>query len=414
MTRIAYRFLAQTTALLVLCALLNLLVGLKFLPSNTLLSGLSFPQFSQLSASLLDLAQVGGLLGGGIYALFSLNPPCDLRMLRLALWLWSLLVLLTLAAGVFNLLLSLGAFLALLKVLVIMLVIIEIRRSLPKWTPVSLIWTAGMVLSAACTLIALLPISDFLVSAMLHALVSGINDYIAQLLAAVALIYWLIGRFSTVTVFWAEMSLYTVAGLLALAGALVTLSTLEPLGLNLGGLRTFTALTVPLLTLIFASHTYLAFSHRNATDTLAAHWAALGVVLILLDIGMLGGLQALVQGWTAGTRFSDLQPTLAHEAVVAILLGVINQEVFEMRGQARRVTGLAPFWLVTFGMIGGGLALAGAGLVQVYLERVIGLDYLETQALIAPLYGLWIFGLTLITLGLALYGLIHWLRRPRF
>ncbi|MBI1259288.1 MAG: hypothetical protein GC204_17620 [Chloroflexi bacterium] len=414
MTRIAYRFLAQTIALLVLCALLNLLVGLKFLPSTPFLSGLSFPQLSQLSASLLDLALMGGLLGGGIYAIFSLNPSRDLRMLRFAQGLWSLLVLLTLAAGVYNRLNAIDIICAPLKAVVIALVIIEIRRSLPSWTPIAFVWTIGMGLSALCTLIALLPSSDVLVSATLHALVSGTNDYIARLLAAVALAYWLIGRFSTVTAFWAEMSLYTVAGLLALAGALVTLLTLEPLGLNLSGFSTIIALIVPLLTLIFASHTYLAFSHRNTTDTLAAHWTALGVLSILLGIGLAGGLLATVQGWTAGTRFSYLQPTLAHEAVAAILLGVINQAVFEMRGQARRVTGLAPFWLVAFGMLGGGFALAGAGLVQVYLERLIGIDYLETQTLIAPLYGLWIFGLALLALGLTLYGLIHWLRRPRF
>ena len=395
-------------------ALLNLLVSLKFLPSTTLVSALSFSQVSQFAASLLDLALVGGLLGGGIYAIFSLTPPRDLRILRFALGVWSLLILLTLAAGVYNRLNAIDIVYSPLKILMIVLVIIEIRRSLPSWTPIALVWTLGMGLSAGCTLVALIPMSDFLVSSTLHVLVSGINDGIARLLAAVALIYWLIGRFSTVAGFWAETSLYTVAGLLALAGALVTFSALEPLGLNLGGLRTFAALIVPLLTLIFASHTYLAFSNRNTTNTLAAHWAALGVVLILLGVGLVGGLQALAQGWTAGTRLSDLQVTLAHEAVIASLLGVINQAVFEMRGQSRRVTGLAPFWLVAFGMVGGGLALAGAGLVQVYLERVIGLDYLETQALIAPLYGLWIFGLALMTLGLMLYGLIYWLRRPRF
>jgi nitric oxide reductase subunit B len=413
MTRIAYRFLANTLVLLVLYALLNLLAVLKFLPSNGLHIWLSFPQISHFAASLLDLAIVGGLLGGGIYAILRPYPYLDLRILRFAFGLWLLLVNWTVVAGVLNGLNALSIIFTLIKVIVIALIIIDIRRNLPKRTPIALVWTIGMVLSAACTLISLLPTNDFFLAAVIHALTAGVNTYIAQVLAAVALVYWLIACFSTVTAFWAEMSLYTVAGLLALAGVLLTLSTLQPLGLNLGWLRSAIAIIVPLLTLIFASHTYLAFSNRNKTNTLAAHWTALGV-LLLLGVGILGSLQATVQVWTAGTLLSDLQPTLAQFAVIAILLGVINQVVFEIRGQPRRVTGVAPFWLIAFGMISGGLALAGAGLVQVYLERVIGVDFLETQALIAPLYGLWGLGLALMTLGLLLYGLIHWLRRPHF
>ncbi len=415
MTRIAYRFLALSILALLLYALMNLLAALQFLPSDGVKIRLFFPQISRFAVSLLDLAIVGGLLGGGLYALFTPYVSLDQRLPRLfsvAFWLWALLFCLTLIAGVFNLLISWMPLLALLKALVILLILSASRQYGMKWTPIGQIWFAGMTLVAACLSMNFLTLSDFNLTAIIHMLVSGVNTYIAQVLAAVALLYWLIGRFSTVPTSWAELSLYTVAGLLSIAGALITLSTLEPL-VNIGALRTLTALIAPLLTLIFASHTYLAFSNRNTTNTLAAHWAALGV-LLLLGSGIVGGLLATVQLWTAGTRLSDLQPLLASQAVVAILLGVINQAVFEMRGQARRVTGLAPFWLVAFGMIGGGLALAGAGLVQVYLERLIGISPSETQALSAPLYGLWVLGLALMMLGLALYGLIHWLRRPRF
>ncbi|MEO8392952.1 MAG: hypothetical protein ABI700_08160 [Chloroflexota bacterium] len=416
MTRITYRYLALSILALLLYALLNLLAGLQFLPSDGVKIRLFFPQISRFAASFLDLAIVGGLLGGGLYALFTPYACLDQRLPRLfsvAFWLWLLLFCLTVIAGIFNLLNSWELLLALLKAIAILLILSASRRYGMKWTPIGQIWFAGMLLVIACLSMNLLTLSDFNMTAIIHVLALGINTYIAQVLAAVALMYWLIGRFSTVPTSWAEMSLYTVAGLLSITGVLVTLSTLEPL-VNIGGIRTLIALIAPLLTLIFASHIYLAFSNRNTTNTLAAHWAALGVILLLLGIGLLGGLQATVRIWTAGTRLDDLQPLLASQAVVAILLGVINQAVFEMRGQPRRVTGLAPFWLVAFGMIGGGLMLAGAGLVQVYLERLIGLSYLETQALSAPLYGLWVLGLALMTLGLLLYGLIHWLRRPRF
>src|SRR4051812_15014471 len=117
MTRIVYRFFALTIISLILYALLNLLTALQFLPSASPLSGLSFPQISRFAASLLDLAIVGGLLGGGIYVIFmtdsSLSQPTP-RLFSFAFWLWVLLVLLTLIAGVFNLLVSWATLLALL------------------------------------------------------------------------------------------------------------------------------------------------------------------------------------------------------------------------------------------------------------------------------------------------------------
>jgi nitric oxide reductase subunit B len=173
-------------------------------------------------------------------------------------------------------------------------------------------------------------------------------------------------------------------------------------------------IVAPVFYLIFAAHSYRALSSRNPTVTLAAHWYTMGLLLLLLGPGLLGGLQAApgIRQWTAGTRLSDLQTTLTALAVVAIVLGVINQAAAEVRGQNRRVTGLAPFWLVSFGVIGGGAALAGAGIAQTYLERILGMGYLETQTLIVPLYALWVLGWLSVALGTGIYALAFWARRP--
>src|SRR4051812_42993127 len=149
MIRIVYRFLALTIILLVLYTLLNLLTALKFLPSNEALGWLSFPQISRFVASLLDLALVGGLLGGGIYAILPPEAPPNQPVFRLALCLWTLLSLLTIAAGILNLLPTLGVILPVIKLVIITLMTINIRRNLPKWTPIALVWTVGMSLGAA-------------------------------------------------------------------------------------------------------------------------------------------------------------------------------------------------------------------------------------------------------------------------
>jgi nitric oxide reductase subunit B len=119
-----------------------------------------------------------------------------------------------------------------------------------------------------------------------------------------------------------------------------------------------------------------------------------------------------IRDFTTGTRLSDLQTTLMQFAVVALLLGVFNQAAAELRGQNRRITGLMPFWLVAFGVVGGGAGLAAAGVAQVYLERLLSVGYLETQTLLIPLYTLWFIGLILLAFGVLIYALGFWARRP--
>lgn len=402
--RAASRMFACTLVLLVAYALISLVAALKFLPGDLTQTSLPYDQVGAFAAALLDLAALGGLLGGGIYAAGSDRQ----RTLDAAVRLWTLLVVFTIGAGVLNLLVSLAVIVAALKIGVIGLVIASLKPD--SRAPIPQVWAAGMVVSAAATAVGLIPSSDYFTASALHTIASGTVIYIGYVLAAVALAFWLMHRFSNVTPLWAGMSLYTVAGLLALAGALITLNAVIPESAVLG---TVTAIAAPLLFLLFASHSYRALSDRNPTNTLAAHWTAFGILLLLLGVGVLGGLQAPVRLWTAGTRLSDLQPMLALLAVVAISLGVINQSAAEMRGENRRVTGLAPFWLVAFGVIGGGLALAGAGLVQVYLERLLSIGYLDVQALLEPLHALWVGGLALVVLGVGWYAVVFWLRRPR-
>jgi nitric oxide reductase subunit B len=251
---------------------------------------------------------------------------------------------------------------------------------------------------------------------MLRALAIGVSLYIAYPVASVALAFWLMHRFSNITPRWAEMGVNTVAGLVALAGALLTLPMLYTLTDSdiVKLLGSVGVVVIPAAYLIFAAHSYRAFSDRNTNVTLSAQWLALSVLLFVIGAGILGGIGALpgIQEFTTGTQLSDLQMILIRWAVVAVLFGMFNQATAEMRGQNRRVTGLVPFWLVTFGLLGSSAALAAAGVVQVYLERLLSVGYLETQTLMIPLYTLWFIGLLLVGFGILAYALGFWARRP--
>ena len=418
--KLAYRFFAQTVVLLVLYAAVSLLGAAKFLsPDDPLAYTLPYSTLGGLANVLLNLTALTGLVGGGIYMAFADNTDDD-RLLEMAGWLWTALVVLALGAGLLGLLegrslLEVPPLLDLLEVLALAFIVFRIVRHTPR-TPVMTVWAMGMGISIVSTLIGLIPPGDYLADRVLRTLAVGLNLNVAYPLAAFALGYWLMRRFSHVLPAWADIGVYTVGGLVTLAGVLVTLPPLfrfgaEEISITLGNIA---LIAVPALYLIVAAHCYAALSNRNDNPGLSAHWFALSLLLFLLGIGLLGGLAAApgIGQWTVGTRLTDLQSTLTLLAAVAMSLGIVNQGSAELYGKNRRITGLTPFWLVAFGGVGGGLALAAAGVAQVYMERLLSIGYLDVQNMIAPLYALWTVGLLLFAAGAGVLALAFWARRP--
>ncbi len=78
---------------------------------------------------------------------------------------------------------------------------------------------------------------------------------------------------------------------------------------------------------------------------------------------------------------------------------------FAGRSDERRGTGLGfwAFWLMVGGMFGMTLAFATAGISQTYLERVMGLGYLETQQKIQVHFLMLVATGALFVVGVGLY-----------
>jgi len=418
-SKIARRFFLQTIVLFILYALAALLGAAKFLTPDDPLMGLPYQQIGGLANLLLYLTALTGLLGGGIYVA-SQHKVFNGTLLNYSGWAWTGLLVLSVLAGLLNILegrslLELPTFLDVVLIVLLILIAGNILLGAPR-IPVIHIWSIGIMLSAICAIISLLPASDYLQDRVLRALAVGLNINVAFPLATAALGFWLMHRFSNVTPGWADMSIYSVGGLVMLAGVLVSLTPLHVFPSpdwtrTAGNLAVF---VVPIAYLIFAAHSYKALADRNATYTLAGHWYTLSLLLLLLGIGLLGGVQSApgVSIYTLGTRLNDLQSTFAGLAVVSMALGVINQGAAELKGHNRRLTGLSPFWLVAFGIIGGGLALGAAGIVQTITERQLSVGYLDTQTLVIPLYQGWFLGLAAVLVGMVIYGITYWLRRP--
>ena len=61
------------------------------------------------------------------------------------------------------------------------------------------------------------------------------------------------------------------------------------------------------------------------------------------------------------------------------------------------------FWLTTIGMVGMTVAFGVAGVTQVYLERIMGEDFMKTQIEIEPHFFVLILCATVFSTGVVLY-----------
>ncbi len=414
--KIIFRFFQQTVLLLILYAVAALVAGVKFLaPEDGLLTVLPYNQAGALVNVLLNLTVLTGLVGGGLY--MAAQQRINVLTLRLASLVWTLLLILSVLAGVFGLLagrnlLELPLILNVILLVGIVLVLVTMLPALR--TPQVQLWALGLVLVLVGILIGLLPVSDYVQDRGLRAVAVGLQMNTAYPLMALALGYWLMHRFSDLTPAWLDHDIYIAAGLVLLSGVILTFGSLQSAPDWAASIGNLAFVLVPLFYLLVIARCYTALIRRNGTHTLAAHWFGFSLLLLFLAFGLVAAVQLApaIHPYVIGTRLTDLQSTLSLLAVVAMILGVVNQAAAEMRGQNWRVTGLTPFWLVSVGILGGSLALAMAGVVQVYLERLLSIGYLDAQALLVPLYVGWVLGLMTLLLGIVLYALGFWTHRP--
>ncbi len=100
--------------------------------------------------------------------------------------------------------------------------------------------------------------------------------------------------------------------------------------------------------------------------------------------GFLGFAHTLpqVNMWTHGTLVTAMHGHLAFWGAYAmIVLAMISYALPEMTGRALHKSWMAEwaFWITNIGMLAMTGAFAVMGIAQVYLERKVGMDFLEVQ-----------------------------------
>jgi hypothetical protein len=224
----------------------------------------------------------------------------------------------------------------------------------------------------------LLPIQSPLYDRILRVLMVNARYFVAYPLAALVLAYWL----------KPEIQIYQVAAALVLLGSMVSISPLTATGtIWATGL-----IIAPLIFLFSLFIVRMSFAKDN--------WGNLALLFFMLSLGILGAAFAFpaLGMYMLGSQLSALQYELAAWAVLAIVFSLICQ-LSQDNAQGFR------FWLTTGGLVTAFAALALAGVVQAFMERVLSIGYLDTQNTLLPLYIIWIIGILLWSLGIFLANL---------
>ncbi|HRO76367.1 MAG TPA: cbb3-type cytochrome c oxidase subunit I [Crocinitomicaceae bacterium] len=209
-----------------------------------------------------------------------------------------------------------------------------------------------------------------------------------------------------------EKWLYVIVGLTFLSGILGTGHHYYFIGVNkiwlvVGGI--FSALE-PLAFLamaLFALYMYRK-GEKNHPNKIALFWTIGASIVSFIGAGVLGFAHTLPQTnlYTHGTLVTASHGHLAFWGAYAmIVLAIISYALPNMTGRKRYTSknGHIAFWLANVGMLGMTAAFGVAGIVQVYMERIMKVDFMLTQKEIQVHFVVLILCATMFTTGIVMY-----------
>jgi nitric oxide reductase subunit B len=421
---VAYPYFAVALLLFGLQVAFGLLAAVKYLGPDPLINLLPFDRVKEIHTNLLLVWVLTGFMGAAYYVVpeESATELWSPRLAYIALGLWVLMGLTAVIGYVFgwtegNKLLEQPYPLKLVIVVVMLMflanLLLTIRRA-GRWTTTEAVLVSGLILTALLYLPALLTFNNYTVSIFyrwwtVHLWVEGVWEMVQG-----ALLAYLLIRLSGVDREVLEKWLYVIVGITFISGILGMAHHYYFVGvphywLPIGGF--FSALE-PLVFLGMAMYAYFAMRRSGLShpNTLAIHWTIGSAIFSALGAGLLGLAHTwpAVNKWTHGTLITAMHGHAAFfGAYVMIVLAMITYALPGLTGRdettLERPLGLWAFWLMVGGMFGMTLAFATAGIAQVYLERITGLGFLETQRKI-QVHFLMLTGTGLLfALGVALY-----------
>lgn len=431
---VAYWYFAVAMVLFGLQLVFGLLSAAKYLGPDPLLYILPFDVTKVIHTNLLIVWVLTGFMGA-TYWMVPDESRTELHSVKLAyvqLVLWVVMGVTAVIGYLFrwgtgNKLLEQPLPHKLVIVIVMLMFLYNVGMTIRKsgrFTTTEGVLLLGLGSAALLYLPALLHFENYTVSIFyrwwtIHLWVEGVWEMIQGGFLAYLLI-----RLSGADREVMEKWLYVIVGLVFIAGILGTAHHYYWVGvpkywLPIGGL--FSALE-PVALLGMAIYAYTALRRSGAAahpNTLALHWTLGSAVFTLFGGGLLGLAHTWppVNKWTHGTLITAMHGHAAfYGAYAMIVLAMISYALPSMTHDRREqgtAAGYWAFWLQLAGMFGMTLSFATAGIGQVYLERILGLGYLDTQLKIQVHFLMLIATASVFTLGAGLFIWDFFRRHPR-
>ncbi|HZP36417.1 MAG TPA: cbb3-type cytochrome c oxidase subunit I [Methylomirabilota bacterium] len=398
--RVAYPYFVVALLLFGLQVAFGLLAAAKYLGPDPLLHLLPFDVVKEIHTNLLLVWVLTGFMGAAYYVVPE-ESRVELYSVRLAyvqLGVWTVMGVTAVVGYVFrwtagNKLLEQPFPLKIVIVIVMLMFLYNLGMTIRaggRLTTTEGVLVAGLATTALLYLPALLEWDNYTLSIFyrwwtVHLWVEGVWEMIQGGLLAYLLI-----RLSGADREVLEKWLYVIVGLTFISGFLGTAHHYYWIGvprywLPLGGF--FSALE-PLSFLGMAMYAYAAIRRSGLShpNRMAMHWTIGSAIFSALGAGILGLAHTwpAVNKWTHGTLITPMHGHMAFfGAYVMIVLGMISYALPGLTGRSEdsreTAAGFWSFWLQMAGMFGMTMAFATAGITQTYLERILGIGYLDTQ-----------------------------------
>jgi len=431
---VAYWYFAVAMVLFGLQLVFGLLSAAKYLGPDPLLYILPFDVTKVIHTNLLIVWVLTGFMGA-TYWMVPDESRTELYSMKIAyvqLGLWSLMGVTAVVGYLFrygtgNKLLEQPLPHKIVIVICMLMFLYNVGMTIWKskrFTTTEGVLVLGLGLAAVLYLPALLEFENYTVAIFyrwwtIHLWVEGVWEMIQGGFLAYLLI-----RLSGADREVMEKWLYVIVGLVFIAGILGTAHHYYWVGvpsywLPIGGL--FSAME-PLALIGMAVYAYSAMRRSGLAhpNTLALHWTIGSAVFTLFGAGLLGLAHTFpdVNKWTHGTLITAMHGHAAfYGAYAMIVLAMITFALPSMApGHSERGSsvGYWSFWLQLSGMFGMTLSFATAGIGQVYLERILGMGYLDAQLKIQVHFLMLLATASLFTVGVGLFIFDFFRHAPRF
>lgn len=431
---VAYWYFAVAMVLFGLQLVFGLLSATKYLGPDPLLNILPFDVTKVIHTNLLIVWVLTGFMGA-TYWMVPDESRTELHSTKLAyiqLGLWTAMGVTAVIGYLFgygtgNKLLEQPLPHKIVIVICMLIFLYNIGMTIKKsgrFTTTEGVLLLGLVSSAVLFFPALLHYENYTVSIFyrwwtIHLWVEGVWMMIMG-----AFLAYLLIRLSGADREVLEKWLYVIVGLVFIAGILGTAHHYYWVGvphywLPIGGF--FSALE-PLAIVGMAMYAYSAMRRSGMAhpNSLALHWTLGSTIFTLFGAGLLGLAHTWpsINKWTHGTLITAMHGHAAfYGAYAMIVLAMITYALPSLtnkRPEQGTTIGYWAFWLQLAGMFGMTLSFATAGIGQVYLERIMGMGYLDAQLKIQIHFVMLISTASIFALGVGLFIYDFFSYRPRF